>query len=185
MMRLFIATPTSENVEQELGRIISDLKNVGGPVKWVAPANIHLTIKFLGDTDESLKSQLIDIIDDVASKSKAAHFTINRLGGFPNLNRPRVIWAGLEGDKSQLGIIASQVDDEVHQLGWEKETREFRAHLTLGRVKRPQGITELANFIKSYKIETIPVEFDRLVLFKSTLTPRGPIYEILHEAILN
>ncbi len=182
-MRLFIATPLSETVEQKLAEIISRLKNIGGPVKWVAPDNIHLTIKFLGETDEGLKGQLIDIIDEVALQTKAANFTISRLGGFPNLNRPRVIWAGLEGDKSQLENLASEVDNRVHRLGWDKETRGFKAHLTLGRVKRPQGMPELAEFIKNFKVETIPLKFDRLVLFKSTLTPSGPIYEILHEAV--
>jgi len=182
-MRLFIATPLNEAVEQKLAEIISRLKNVGGPVKWVTPANIHLTIKFLGETDEGLKGQLIDIIDKVVLETKSADFTISRLGGFPNLNRPRVIWAGLEGDKTQLEKLASEVDNRVHQLGWDKETRGFKAHLTLGRVRNPQGTPELAEFIKNYKVETIPLKFDRLVLFKSTLTPGGPIYEILHQAM--
>ena len=182
-MRLFIATPISRQVETELANIIYQLKNVAGNVKWVKPENIHLTIKFLGNTDESLVGHLSEIIDETSRETKILEFRISKLGGFPNLIRPRALWAGLDGDYSELERLASSVDERVHKLGYEKETRKFRAHLTLGRVKKPQAMPQLADFIEKYRIEAMPFQIDRLPLFKSTLTPRGPIYERLHEAL--
>ena len=182
-MRLFIATPISRQVETELANIIYQLKNVAGNIKWVKPENIHLTIKFLGDTDESLVEHLSEIIDETSRETDILEFRISKLGGFPNLIRPRALWAGLDGDHAELERLASSVDKRVYELGYEKETRKFRPHLTLGRVKKPQALPQLAHFIENYKIEAMPFQIDRLTLFKSTLTPRGPIYERIHEAL--
>ena len=182
-MRLFIATPISQQVETELANIIYQLKSVAGNVRWVKPENIHLTIKFLGETDQSLVEHLSEMIDETSRETKILKFRISKLGGFPNLIRPRALWAGLDGDHAELEGLAGSLDELVHTLGYDKETRQFRPHLTLGRVKVPQALPQLAHFIESYKIEARPFQIDRLTLFKSTLTPRGPIYERLHEAL--
>ncbi len=183
-MRLFIATPISPEVEKELARIISALKNAGGPVKWVAPSNIHLTLKFLGDTEENLIPQIKKIIDNVATTYNAVPTTLNTLGAFPTLSRPRVYWVDLKGGDSELGNIASALDNAVHELGFEKENRPFRSHLTLGRVKFPENLQKLNEAVKNIKVNPLPQIFDRIILFNSTLTPRGSIYDKLHEAKL-
>ena len=182
-MRLFIATPISRQVETELANIIHQLKSVAGNVRWVKPENIHLTIKFLGETDESLIGHLSEMIDETSRETNILDFRISKIGGFPNLIRPRALWAGLDGDHIELERLAGSLDERVHKLGYAKETRKFRPHLTLGRVKKPQALPQLAHFIENYKIEAMPFQIDRLTLFKSTLTPRGPIYERLHEAL--
>ena len=182
-MRLFIATPISRQVETELANIIYQLKSVAGNVRWVKPENIHLTIKFLGETDESLVEHLSQLIDETSRETNILDFKLSKIGGFPNLIRPRALWAGLDGDHSELERLAGSLDQRVHKLGYDKETRKFRPHLTLGRVKKPQALPQLAHFIENYKIEAMPFQIDRLTLFKSTLTPRGPIYERLHEAL--
>ncbi len=182
MIRLFIATPISSEVEKELARIISVLKNAGGPVKWVEPSNIHLTLKFLGDTDEKLIPQLKKIIDDIATTYKTVPTTLNTLGAFPNLSRPRVYWIDLRGGDAELGKIAAALDNAIHELGFEKENRPFRSHLTLGRVKFPKNLQRQNEAVKNIRVIPVHQVFDRIILFKSTLTPRGSIYENLHEA---
>ena len=182
-MHLFIATPISRQVEAELADIIYQLKSVAGNIKWVKPENIHLTIKFLGETDDSLVEPISEIIDETSREIKILNFRLSKLGGFPNLIRPRALWAGLDGDHAELERLAGSLDQLVHKLGYARETRKFRPHLTLGRVKKPQSLPQLARFIENYKIEAMPFQIDRLTLFKSTLTPRGPIYERLHEAL--
>lgn len=183
-MRLFIATPISPEVEKELARIISALKNAGGPIKWVAPTNIHLTLKFLGDSEENLIQQIKKIIDEVAAKHQPIPTTLNSLGAFPTMARPRVYWVDLKGGSSELGQIAAELDDAVHELGFEKENRPFRAHLTLGRVKFPKGLNQMNEILKTIRVNPVQQTFDRIILFKSTLTQRGSIYEILNEAKL-
>lgn len=184
MMRLFIALPLETGVEEQLGNTISLMKQKGGSVKWVAPQNIHLTVKFLGDTEESLVDRIKEQIDTAASDYEPVRSRIDRVGAFPNLRRPRVIWAGLAEGIEALAQIAADIDGRMHSLGWEKETRRFKPHLTLGRVRDSRDLENLAAFIKDYEMAELPFTFDRLVLFKSTLMPRGPIYDRLYETVL-
>lgn len=185
MIRLFIACPLPQEAEEELGRVIQMLKGGDGAVRWVASRNIHLTVRFLGDTDERLVGDISQKIDTVAGQFRAVETTINQLGAFPNLRRPRIIWAGLKSGIDTLAQIAAATELAVQDLGFAAESKGFKAHLTLGRVRERSNPSRLADFMSQYRLTPIPVRFDRIVLFKSTLTPTGPIYDRLHEAQLN
>jgi 2'-5' RNA ligase len=184
MMRLFIAMPVPRDIQEELGRIVFLLKQKGGSVKWVIPKNIHLTMKFLGDTEENLVDSINEQIDAIAHDSAAVETIITRLGAFPNLSRPRIIWAGLDKNIEALAEVSGKVEEAAKALGFEAEERRFKAHLTLGRVRQAAGLGNLTSYMKSLDIPSMSFTMDRLVLFKSTLTPRGPIYDQLHEAVL-
>jgi 2'-5' RNA ligase len=184
MIRLFIAMPLGDQAEQKLSNIIAECREHGGSVKWVRPENIHLTIRFLGDTDESLIEKLKQLIDEVVTEFSPVETTIDQLGAFPNLKRPRVIWTSISSETETLAKLARQVELRVRKLRFEADKKSFKAHLTLGRVRKPQGLDDLLSFLEKYTVEPIPVRFDRLVLFQSTLTPQGSIYKRLHEAVL-
>ncbi len=184
MMRLFIALPLPGKVEEELGRMIFLLKQKGGSVKWVTPKNIHLTMKFLGDTEENLVDSIKEQIDAIARDFAPVETVITRLGAFPNLSRPRVIWAGLDKNIETLAEISAKVEMAVQTLGFEREERRFKAHLTLGRVRQPAGLDNLTGYMKSLDVPEMSFRLDRMVLFRSTLTPRGPVYDRLHEVML-
>ena len=184
MIRLFIAMPLPPQVEEELGKIIFLLKQKGSRVKWVAPKNIHLTIRFLGDTEEHLVGDLSSLIDVVAGKFDPVASAIGQLGAFPNLRSPRIIWAGLRDNIEVLAKLAGQVELAVRELRFKKEPKQFKAHLTLGRVRDSSPLLALTEYLQSFTLEEISVTFDRLTLFKSTLMPQGPIYDRLHEAML-
>ncbi len=183
-LRLFIALPLPDAVESKLSDIIVDLSKQSRDVKWVASKNIHLTVKFLGDTEEGLVPSIINAIDQVAAGYQSFATSIDAIGAFPNLNRPRVIWA--EGSApSEIAVrLARDVDLAMCKLRFEKEKRPFKPHLTLGRVRQGRRADGLARFVESYRVESIPLTLDRLVLFKSALTPHGAIYDRLHESIL-
>ena len=185
-MRLFIALPLPSSVETKLGEIIDDLKNKGGKVKWVNPKNIHITVRFLGETDERQVPAIKEIMDRVSIKYNSYNLTIDRLGGFPNLNKPRVIWAGLTDDE-QIGIMARMVKEieyDIRKLGFDPDEKRFKPHLTLGRVKVPKNLDELLDSLRSYHLKPTSFILDSLRLYKSTLTPQGPIYECLHDVKL-
>jgi 2'-5' RNA ligase len=184
MMRLFIALPLGHDAERYLGSIIDDLRPHADAVKWVASQNIHLTVRFLGDTEEQRVPKIQELLDKVASAHNTVATTIDRLGAFPNLRRPRVLWAGINGNVEMLEKLARQVELGVRKLRFEKESKGFKPHLTIGRIRKPQNLERLAARMESYTMEPLPIRFDRIVLFKSTLTPKGPIYERLHEAML-
>ncbi len=183
-MRLFIATPLTEEIEETLAEVIFDFKQKRGRVKWVNPKNIHLTLKFLGDTDERLVAPIKKAIEETTSRHNKIESTINRVGVFPNLNRPKVIWAGLSEGIEALKSLAGDIENEMAKLGFEKEKRPFKSHLTLGRVKDSSGLHDLGEAIKNYELTPQKLIFDRIILFKSTLTPSGPIYDRLFEANL-
>jgi 2'-5' RNA ligase len=183
-MRLFIASPLTEKIEEFLAEIILNLKEKRGRVKWVNPKNIHLTLKFLGDTDEKLLGSIKNAIEETTSRHKKIESTINKIGVFPNLNSPRVIWAGLSEGIEALKSLARDTENGMVKLGFEKEKRPFKSHLTLGRVKEASGPHDLCEAIKNYKLTPQEMFFDRIILFKSTLTPSGPIYDRLFEANL-
>jgi len=185
MIRLFVACPLPPNAAEELGRVIEALKGADGAVRWVASRNIHLTVRFLGDTDERLVSDISQKIDTIAGQFPVVETTINQIGAFPNLRRPRVIWAGIKSGIDTLSQVAAATELAVQDLGFAVESKGFKAHLTLGRVRDRANPSLLVDLLSEYQLTPIPVQFDRVVLFKSTLTPRGPIYERLHEALLN
>ena len=184
MMRLFIALPLPGDVEQRLEEIIAELRRQSGRVKWVESKNIHLTMRFLGNTEESQVGDLSRLVGSVAGQYPPVTTVLDRLGGFPNLSRPRVLWVGFRDNVEFLEKMARQIELGVRALRFPKEKKGFKPHLTIGRVKDVSTVRGLSEYMKGYELAEIPVTFDRLVLFKSTLTPQGPIYDRLHEAEL-
>ncbi len=184
MMRLFIALPLEKAVEEHLSRLITTLKQKGGQVRWVAPKNIHLTVRFLGDTEDDLVPELSKLIDNTAADFTPVQTRIDHLGAFPNLHRPNVIWVGVNDNTDILAELANRIEAGVRQLGIKPDSKPFKAHLTLGRVKDSRNLTSLTNFIQDHKFAPAPLLLDRIVLFKSTLTPQGSIYDRLHERAL-
>jgi len=184
MLRLFIALPVPGATRRELAEIIEELKKHGGSVKWVKPENMHLTVRFLGDTDERMVPALKKLLDTAARGHQASDTVIDYLGGFPNLRRPRVIWAGLGNNLMPLEKMAEQLELAVRKLQFLEEKKKFNPHLTLGRVRNPKGLTPLLDHIQTARLEPIECSLSELVLFKSTLTPQGPIYDRLHQVML-
>ncbi len=183
-MRLFIALPLPGEIEEHLGKAIFALKQKKGKVKWVAPKNIHLTVKFLGEVEEDKLGEITSRLDNIAQNNEAIHSMVHNVGAFPNLFHPKVIWAGLEGDTDRMEKIAVEIEEAMAPLGFEREERRFKPHLTLGRIKDSRGMEEMTEYIGTFRMTPAPVYLDRIVLFKSTLTPKGPIYERLYEATL-
>ncbi|MBD3258325.1 RNA 2',3'-cyclic phosphodiesterase [candidate division GN15 bacterium] len=184
-MRLFIATPLGTEIEQYLGRIIADLTESGSGVKWVHPENIHITLRFLGETEESRIPKITALIDRVAASHSPVQLGLSHLGAFPNLRRPRVFWAGVAGAIDDLAKIARQLELGARKLRFEPEKKKFRAHLTLGRVRDHRQLGDICRLCEEYQVEPKSLLLDRIVLFKSTLTPKGPIYERLHQVPLS
>lgn len=181
MIRLFIALEINPDVRDRIDGIISDLKSRGGKVKWVEPKNIHLTIKFLGNTEESEVEHIKSQLDQVTKGSKPIESNLTRLGGFPNLKRPRVIWVDIEKNRENIITLARDVDSALVDIGFEKDDKPFKPHLTLGRVKDNHGLNELTEYLSHYTMKEIPLLFDSLCLIQSTLTQKGPYYKTLHE----
>lgn len=178
-MRLFIALDLPAAVRDELAAAQRRLR--GQPVRWSAPASMHLTLQFLGETAESLVAPLLAGLEAIAAP--AIRLRLEGLGAFPNPARARVIWAGVAGDTAALSELQQRVLTVTEPLGFEPERRPFRAHLTLGRVRqdtRPEQLRTLAAALAATPPPApLAWEAGRPILFQSTLTPQGAIYRRL------
>jgi len=188
-MRTFIAIELPKEFKEQLAKLQEQLKTSGADVKWVQPENIHLTLKFLGEIDEQISAKIINILEKTAHNKNSFYLNLVSLGGFPNMNFPRVIWVGIKKGEGETKEIAKELENEIAQLGIPKEKRAFSSHITLGRVRSGLNRTQLANKLNEltndlFKESLPDFKITKITLFKSTLTPKGPIYEILKEAQL-
>jgi len=153
-------------------------------VKFVEPENVHLTLRFLGEIEPSLVEQVSQVVKETNFQPFSAR--LEGVGVFPNLRRPRVVWAGISEGVSQLAEVWKDVDTKLSGLGFERERRGFSPHITIGRVRsgrnRERLVEELST-LSDYVFGDLQV--DRVVLKKSVLTPRGPIYTTLAESAVD
>lgn len=184
-MRTFIAVELDKPAKECLARLQAELKESGADVKWVYPENIHLTLKFFGEVTEEKIPEIIQILKEIAHSVNYFRVEIKSVGAFPNTKSPRVIWAGIEQGKENLLQLAELTEDGAVKLGFLKEERKFSAHITIGRVRSPKNKAALLQAMEQIHFEPLSQGVKSVVLFKSTLTPKGPIYEKLAEENLS
>ena len=184
-IRTFIALELAPEIQKHLGQIQAELKKSGADVKWVDPSRIHLTLKFLGNLSLKLLEEIKVIIDQLAREHKRFELKVSRVGAFPKVEYPRVIWVGIEGGSEQALRLAENLEQQLIHLGFLKEKRPVKAHLTLGRVRSARNRTQLKELLLSVTFPEKTMLAEVLTLFKSTLTPQGAIYQPLHEARLS
>lgn len=179
--RLFIAVkikPSEEflDVFYELKETLYDEK-----IKWVEEQNIHITLKFLGKTAEKDIPPIIDTLKPIAERHKSFFITARSIGTFGGKKNPRVIWVGLE-ETGVLEKISLEIDTALSELGFERETRKFSPHLTLGRIKLIKDTSGLFRMVEKLKGEALQkYKVEKFTLFESKLSPKGPSYYPLHE----
>jgi len=187
-MRLFIAIEISEEILNALAWMQSHLKYAGADVKWVEKDNIHLTLKFLGEVKEEKVGEIKAILDDVAKGFTPFDMTVKGIGAFPKIDFPKVIWAGLDKGANESKELAEVIDNRLSNIGFQRESRPFAAHLTIGRVKSPKNKDALKEKIISINNDVrntiCEIRIESLFLIQSTLTPNGPLYTKLHESRL-
>lgn len=198
-MRLFIAVNISKDSKNKIARIQLALQKYCDGVKWVSPDNLHLTMKFLSEVDNGRKDLISEKLRQTVIGIKKFEIDFEKIGVFPSELFPRVLWLGIEKGRAELENLAKKIESSLTELApfcFEKEKRPFSAHLTLGRFKSSRmtsGVSpdkkirvnpvnkklfDIAKKITSEKISDI---VDSVDLMKSTLTPRGPIYEIVEK----
>lgn len=180
MLRLFIAVELSQEVHTQLCKLIAELKAHGcSSARWVKPENLHLTLKFLGDTPPQAVAGVKEAIQSASASSAAFQMSARGTGAFPSSREPRVLWAGLEAD-SHLKDLAAALDTNLEKLGYKKETRPFSPHLTLARIAYPESSPAFENTLKALLAakdrQFGSVLVRRITLFQSTLSPGGSIY---------
>lgn len=184
-IRAFIAIELNLETRELLSSIQIELKKTRADVKWVKPENIHLTIKFLGNINSDQANEIKKILSEVARENNQFDIDLSEVGAFPKKEYPRVIWVGVEKNKDKVAKIAADLEERIVNLGIPKEDRPFQSHITIGRVRSNDNRADLVDKLKTITLAQKPsLLISKLTLFKSTLSPSGPIYEILSEANL-
>jgi 2'-5' RNA ligase len=181
VIRAFIAIDLSQDIQNQLDEVVNKYKSqlTHIPIRWVAAANIHLTLKFLGDVSLSNLNLLTDMIQAEISSHHQFDISVGGSGAFPNIHQPRIIWVGVEAPP-ELTAIQNGIEATTGRLGYAREERAFSPHLTLGRVSRNVTLLDVKAISKA--LESIKVGFlgatcvEMVHLYRSDLQSTGAVY---------
>jgi 2'-5' RNA ligase len=177
LLRSFLAVELPNSIQKKIEEVQRDLKTSHADVKWVYPENIHLTLKFFGNIEESRVDPILQSIGGLIQRTSSFSMKVQGIGAFPHSKNPRVIWMGLMGGKEVLATFQKELEGTLEKIGFEPEGRPFQPHLTLGRVRTSRGKDDLIGKMEKHREEEFgSVEVEEVVFFKSELKPTGPIY---------
>ncbi len=180
MKRLFLALELPAQVRAALAQAVGPMRRRVDGVKWVAQENLHVTLKFLGDTPEEQIAPIGQRIAGAANEVPPLALAVGALGAFPSLRKPRILWASVSGDLEPLVRLARRIDSDLEPLGFVPEDRPFSPHVTLGRMRTGQkgpSLEELASRCDSGA--PMPFSVSCVTLFWSQLARTGPTYTVL------
>lgn len=176
-IRAFVAIELPHRVIVSIAEIQSRLKAYGFNIRWVRPENIHLTIKFLGNIAAETVAPVCEAVSNAVSDYEPLSLEAGGVGVFPHMRRPRVVWIGITGRNTGLQALQKRVDAELAAMGFAKERRPFKGHLTLGRVKGDVPLKQLQEALHACGHDHGgSFAATELVLFKSDLKPTGAEY---------
>jgi 2'-5' RNA ligase len=179
-MRLFIAINIPDEVKEGIAGVQKRLKSAPADVHWVRTDRLHLTLKFLGETDEARLDDLAAAVARSCAGLKPFRVSVGGVGAFPAPERPRVVWLGIREGAPELTAIAGRLDEELAPLGYEKERRPFTAHLTLGRVRSRRNLADLTKKMASLADAAAGAfEVTGVDVMRSILHPSGAEYQCL------
>ncbi|MBU2063826.1 MAG: RNA 2',3'-cyclic phosphodiesterase [Candidatus Omnitrophica bacterium] len=182
VIRAFIAIDIGRELRQELKIIQDGLKqHLRGKLTWVKPENIHLTLKFLGNITVTHLNYIGNTLDGIAREEKPFSVSLAQINAFPDITTPRIIWVGIDNAIAIIQDIQDKLEIRLSRAGFKKEAKEFYPHLTLARVKSIENRNEISKIFSQIKPKNLSADIDRIILFKSELTPQGAIYEKLYE----
>jgi len=173
-LRLFIAALLPDEIKAALGSYIASLGEDAEGVKWEKEEKLHVTLKFLGEVDEEKAGAVSSIVDAATRKYSPFEMTTGNLGGFPNLQNPRVLFVGLS-ENPGLSNLQREIEEGLEPLGFEREKRKFIPHVTIGRVNgrlKTTGPLPLP--------ERIRFSINEISVVKSVLGKVGSVYTPVH-----
>lgn len=187
-IRTFIAVPLSPAIESATRKLIKLFKPLDEGIKWVPVDNLHLTLKFLGEVDNVEIPHVCRAIRRVTDSLQPFELRFQGAGGFPEVTRPRVLWAGVEDASGTLVRMVSDLEKELAELGFKPEPRDYRPHLTIGRARSRShraSDTLLDAIERKSDAELGKMMVDELQLVASFLDKEGPTYQVMDTIELN
>lgn len=184
-MRCFIAIIIDDSLKNEIDESITGLKTGASDVKWVPSENLHVTLKFLGETPEGQLTQIYEKIERISARHEPFHLHLQGVGLFPDKKRPRVVWIDLK-DSERLIKLQEDVEDSLITIGFKNDNRHFSPHLTIGRVRSLKGRDSLLSEMEKLRDKDFGnIGVNKISLMKSELRPTGARYTAVAEYHLN
>ena len=186
LIRCFIALHVPEEIITGISQYIQELKKLTNRVRWVRPAGMHLTLKFLGEIESSRVETVQSRLPKISEAVAPFRMYVSGSGCFPGRNRPRVFWLGLDqGESNSLTEIQALLENILEPLGLERETRRFFPHLTLGRVKQPDDFSNIYTFFDKHPFPKKTFPITEIFFMRSELKPSGAEYSVIGRYPLN
>ena len=148
-------------------------------VGWQGAEKLHLTLKFLGDVEDEKISAVIDKVKQAAGQFEKGSLVVTGTGVFPNKRRAKVLWLGVKNRDGLLEKAKDKIEFEFNELGFEKERRTFKPHLTIARLREPNKSKQLAEQHLENDFEPVESSIEALTVYESELKPTGSIYNVL------
>ena len=187
-LRTFIAVEMSPTVIGKAQQLIKELQTSGAEVNWVRPAQMHLTLKFLGDVPDKETPDICRVVAAAAKTVEPFEIVCRGAGAFPDIENPKTLWLGFTHGTEELAELQTAIEDALKkEMGYGREQRRFHPHLTLGRVRRCDGparmkLREL--LAKNADFDADLAVIEEAIVFASFLDRHGPTHEALGRAEL-
>ncbi|MDH4140511.1 MAG: RNA 2',3'-cyclic phosphodiesterase [Coriobacteriia bacterium] len=187
-MRTFIGMDLTGVVREALALVRSEVETADArwrDCRWVPPQNLHVTLKFTGELDAEQLERLVSVADGALGEMAAPLLTYDRVRAVPGSKRASMLWAVFEDTEDRAACALRAIDDAVATMGIEPETRAFNPHVTLVRARRPTRLLAEALDASNTAVDaalagdSAAVSLPSAIVYKSTLTPRGAVYEKL------
>lgn len=187
-LRLFVAINLPQHIRCILDEVQQNLRPLLPEIRWVKAENLHLTLEFIGEVNVKQLPVIEEVLMEAARGFSPFHLSLQGLGAFPNLHKPRVIWMGLAGNLTRVKKIHDQIHQALLDEGFILDSKPFRPHLTLGRVKQDRSCysgfkkeridKKVKKWISVYETNLLSFEVNKIDLMQSVLTRKGPIYSV-------
>jgi len=183
-IRAFLALNASEEAQSRIFEIRNELADIRSDIKWEPKDKFHVTLKFLGDVDETLLKNLTEDLRYELNGFGSFEITYKKLGCFPNMRMPKVVWIGAEDNDKKIFALNKTIEAKTKSYNFENESNRFHPHVTLGRVKGMRGINEVTELMESLEFDIIKDTASGVYVIKSTLQKSGSVYEVIDKIIL-
>lgn len=184
--RAFIAVPATDEVYAQAQAAISMLRPSTDNVRWVVPENMHWTLQFLGEVDDTDIYEIYREVKRAAAKVEPFAMSARSLGAFPSLEKPRAVWLGAGEGSEALCQLQDGVEARMAELGFRPERQTYTPHLTIGRVRQGShgGEALSEQLAKQSDFDGGRMEVDEVIVYGSELSREGPTYHVLGRASL-
>ena len=179
--RIFVAIDISDGARNTVANYIEDLRGEfsNARVGWERVEKLHLTIKFLGDIDSIQLQHLTEAVEKTARQFSKFNLQISQTGVFPPKRNARILWLGIDDEARNLQKINDILETECEKKGFVKESRKFKAHLTIGRLREPNKSKELIDRHLNKTFAAVEFKVSEIVIYESRLQKSGSIYSVV------